>query len=138
MIIEQQLRQFGLTPSEITVYLFLLEHGVSSPPQVAKGTKITRTNCYHVLESLKHEGLISEQEKGKRKVYIACDPEALLRRFDLRRESLSQIVPDLRARYVVQKNKPIIKFLTGGRSKADYWQTYEDKRKYMLLVQQNI
>ena len=126
MTIEQQLSQFGLNQSEIRVYILLLENGLSSPPQVAKGTRIARTNCYHVLDSLKNQGLITEQQEGKRKAYLASDPEALLRSFDARRDSLASIVPDLRARYTVQKNKPKIRFYEGFEEvKQIYWQTYE-------------
>lgn len=133
MDIKQQLRQFGLTSSEIAVYLYLLEQGLSSPPQVSKGTGITRTNCYHVLESLVTQGLVAEQEKGKRKAYLASDPEALLRSFDTRRESLAGVVPDLRAMYTVQKNKPKIRFFDGWEEvKQIYWQTYEADAVYAI------
>ncbi len=133
MDIKQQLRQFGLTSSEIEVYLYLLEQGLSSPPQVSKGTGITRTNCYHVLESLVTQGLVAEQEKGKRKAYLASDPEALLRSFDTRRESLAGIVPDLRAMYTVQKNKPKIRFYDGWEEvKQIYWQSFEAEEVFAV------
>jgi len=113
MQIETQLAAIGLTKSEIRVYLFLLESGVSTPPQVSRGTKIARTNCYNILQALKEKKLIEEQKKGKRKAYLASDPEALLRSLERKKEAVERLLPDLRALYTVQKNKPKITFYDG-------------------------
>ncbi len=113
MEVVQQLKQFGLNQSEIAVYLFLLENGVSTPPIVSRGTSIARTNCYNVLEELKLKGLVQEQESGKRKAYIARDPESLLLALEKKREVALRLVPDLRAIYTTQKNKPKIRFYDG-------------------------
>lgn len=111
--IEEQLKEIGLHHSESSVYLYLLENGLSSPPQISKGTGIARTNCYNLLISLKEKGLIDEHESRKRKVYVASDPESLLRSLDKKREATARLLPDLRALYVIQKNKPKIHFFDG-------------------------
>ena len=113
MDIKTELSNFGLNKSEIAIYLYLLEQGVSSPPQIAKSTKIARTNSYHILLSLKERGLIEEQSKGKRKVYLAKDPGALLMAEEARKKALERVVPDLRALFGTQTNKPKIKFYDG-------------------------
>ena len=108
-----QLEDLGLSPSESKVYLYLLENGVSSPPEIAKGTGIALTNSYHLLSSLKEHRLIGEQRKGKRKTYLANDPSALVARIDKRKQAAETLLPDLRALYKTQKNKPSIKFYDG-------------------------
>lgn len=113
MPLTDQLSSLGLNHSEITVYLFLLENGISTPPIVSQGTKIARTNCYHILNELKNRDLIAEQKLGKRKVYLAHDPESLLRGLERKREIVSQILPDLRGLFTTQKNKPKIRFFDG-------------------------
>jgi len=126
MTIEEQLKELGLTKSEIRIYVYLLEEGLSTPPQIANGTGIARTNCYNILVKLKNEGLIEEQEKGKRKAYIASDPEALLRRVQKRKEAVERLLPDLRALHKIQKNKPKIRFYDGFEQvKEIYWQATE-------------
>jgi len=129
MDIEHQLKELNLTGSESKIYLYLLEQGLSTPPQIAHGTGIARTNCYNILSSLKDNGLIEEQEKGKRKAYIASDPEALLRSLQTKKEAVERLLPDLRALYTVQKNKPKIRFFDGFEQvKEIYWQaTNTDK-----------
>lgn len=113
MSIAQQLKSIGLNHSEVAVYLFLLENGVSTPPIVSRGTKIARTNCYSVLQSLKERGLIELQNVRNRKSYFASDPESLLRSWQKRKEAIEQLLPDLRGIYTNQKNKPKIQFYDG-------------------------
>lgn len=113
MEIFNQLKDIGLSKSEISVYLYLLENGLSTPPQVAKGTKIARTNCYNILQGLKDGKLINEQVRDNRKAYIASNPEALLRSIERKKEAIEQILPDLKGLFTIQKNKPKIKFYEG-------------------------
>ncbi|MFH2027496.1 MAG: helix-turn-helix domain-containing protein, partial [Nanoarchaeota archaeon] len=91
----------------------MLEQGLSTPPQVSRGTKIARTHCYGLLRNLKDKGLVIEQLAGKRKAYLASDPEALLRTLERKKEAVKRILPDLRALHAVQKNKPSIHFYDG-------------------------
>jgi HTH-type transcriptional regulator, sugar sensing transcriptional regulator len=114
MAIHDELKALGLTKTEVLVYLYLLENGLSTPPVIAKGTGILRTNCYHVLQTLQGEGLIKEQEgKGRRVAYLASDPEALYRSIESQRETISRLLPDLRGLYTTQKHKPKIRFYDG-------------------------
>lgn len=110
MKIAVQLHNLGLTSCEIDIYLYLLEYGIASPPELAMGSGIARTNCYHVLARLKEKGLIQEQQKGKRKLYVARDPQALVEGLERKKEMVEKLLPDLRGLYSVQKNKPKIRF----------------------------
>jgi sugar-specific transcriptional regulator TrmB len=113
MDINNELKQLGLHKSEIRVYLYLLENGLSTPPQVAKGTAIARTNCYHVLRELEEKQLIQVQASGKRKAYLARDPESIVATLERKREAATRAVPELRELYTAQKNKPKIRFFSG-------------------------
>lgn len=122
--IAKKLHTYGLSKTEALLYIYLLEQGLSTPPFIARGTGVARTNCYNVLESLLQKGLISEQQKGKRKAYVANDPDALLRSLEKKKEDLELLVPDLRALYKTSKNKPIIQFFEGfDQVKEIYLQT---------------
>lgn len=133
MDIQTQLQDIGLTKSEGRVYLFLLENGISTPPQIAKATSIARTNCYHILQSLKIKSLIEEQTRGTRKVYLASDPESLIRALEKKKEATTRLLPDLRAMYTTQKHKPKITFYEGFEQvKQIYHMTYGAKEVYAL------
>ncbi|MBT4857082.1 hypothetical protein HON52_02740 [Candidatus Uhrbacteria bacterium] len=133
MSIQDQLKELSLTKSEIKIYLYLLEMGISTPPQIAKGTGIARTNCYNILSSLKDQGLINEQEKGSRKVYLASDPESLLRRVQKRKEVIEQLLPDLRALHTTQKNKPKIEFYDGFEQVKEIYLRATNTKKLMAI-----
>jgi len=131
MTIQEQLKHSGLRDNEIAVYLYLLSQGLSTPPRIAQGTRIARPNCYKVLEALKEKGLINEQQKGKRKAYIANDPSALIHAMQIRTEAMSQLLPDLRALYIAQKNKPSIRFFDGAEQvKEIFYEILEAKEVF--------
>lgn len=109
----EQLYESGLNETEAKVYLYVLENGLTSPPVLAKGTGVLRTNCYNVLQSLQAKGLIEEHKKGTRKAYLASDPAALLRALEKKKEATERLLPDLRALYTTQKNKPKVRFYDG-------------------------
>lgn len=131
MDIHKRLYTIGLTSSESEVYLFLLQNGLSSPPVIAKGTGIARTNCYHILQNLKEKQLISEQSQGKRKIYIARDPQALIESMDRRKAAAQELLPDLRALYTVQKNKPSIRFFNGFEEVKEIYNLSLSAKKIM-------
>lgn len=125
------LKEAGLVESEVKAYAYLLEQGVSSPPQIAKGTKIARPNLYATLRSLQERGLITEQKKGKRSAYVAADPSALVHSLEVRTEAMKHALPDLRALFVAQKNKPVIKFFEGAEQvKEIFYEMLEAKGVY--------
>lgn len=127
--IHDRLAQSGLLESEISVYLYLLEHGIASPPQIAKGTKIARPNLYGTLRSLKGKTLVIEQKNGKRNAYSAADPSVLVQVLAARTAAMEQALPDLRSLYVAQKNKPSIKFFDGAdQVKEIFYEMLETKR----------
>ena len=111
--LEKELKLAGLKKNEAEIYLYLIENGISTPPQIAKGTGILRTNCYNIIQSLKEKDVIEEQKRGSRKVYIARDPESLKLSLARRMEAVERILPDLRGLYTTQKNKPTFRFFEG-------------------------
>ena len=133
MQFEHQLKLVGLSQSEVRVYLYLLEQGLSTPSQIAKSAGMTRTNSYHVLRSLKDKEFIEEQQRRKRKAYFASDPVSLIRSLDKKKGALEGVLPDLRALFTVQKNKPKIKFYDGWDEVKDiYVQTLNAKEIFAI------
>lgn len=45
MDFSEELKKLGLSKPEIAIYLYLLEQGLSSPPEIIRGTKILRANA---------------------------------------------------------------------------------------------
>jgi len=130
-LLDKTLEKAGLRRNEIRAYLYLLEHGTSTPPQIARSTKIARPNLYSSLQTLKDRGLISEQRKGSRKTYIAVDPSVLVQTLEHQTEEMRQILPDLRGLYAAQTNKPVIKYYEGTEQvKEIFYEMLETKNVY--------
>lgn len=121
MELDKDLRAYGLSKSEIKVYLYLLECGLATPPQIAKGTGIARTNTYHLLRSLAEKDVIEEQKRGKRKAYFASDPEVLIFRHEKKKDALEKLLPELAGLYQNQKNKPRVRYFDGWPEVKTMW-----------------
>ena len=124
-----QLRTLGLNRSEIAVYLFILENGLSTPPDVSHGTKIARTNCYNILNDLKDQGLVEERQHEKRKAYAITDPQALVSSLEYKRNMAQRLLPDLYGLQAGQQHKPRITYFDGiERIKEIYRESLNAKK----------
>ncbi len=74
----QSLVKFGLSEKEARVYLALLQLGPSSVTEVAKKSKVTRTNAYHLLSALELRGLVNSHEEKSKMIYSAESPERIM------------------------------------------------------------
>ncbi len=77
-MIEEQLREVGLSGNEIKALLTVAELGKASASVVAKKIKLPRSTAYFALESLTKHGLVASQRSGNLTYYIAGEPEALI------------------------------------------------------------
>jgi HTH-type transcriptional regulator, sugar sensing transcriptional regulator len=90
------LENLGLSHNESKVYLTLLKLGLSTAGEVAKESKIHRTNTYDALERLVEKGLVSFIIKDKIKYFEACSPDFLLSHFKEKERALEDALPQLR------------------------------------------
>lgn len=110
------LEKLGLTGSEIKVYMYLLERGVSmSVMDIAKGLAAHRPIIYKALSLLLEKGLVSSTLKGKRKQYSAESPEKLRNMINEVTIDVEETIPDLEDIYKSPKTKPIVKFFEGKK-----------------------
>ncbi len=74
----KQLQDFGLSPTEAIIYIYLLERGTEAGgSSIATGTKLHRQYVYLALPHLIELGLIEEMPKGKQNRYRAQPPATL-------------------------------------------------------------
>ncbi len=72
------LRELGLSPEEITLYLALKDSGASSTVGLARQTTIARTTIYRLLDHLVGMGLVEEMVVEKKSVFQITPPEKIL------------------------------------------------------------
>jgi sugar-specific transcriptional regulator TrmB len=120
--VEKALLQLNLTEKEIATYVSLLELGASSVQNISRQSGINRVSIYEAIDELKVKGLVSESRKGKKKLFVAENPDSILDLIHAQKNKLhaeehnlqNAILPLLKAINVRQVDKPQIKFFEGA------------------------
>jgi HTH-type transcriptional regulator, sugar sensing transcriptional regulator len=116
------LEKFGIPKKEGQIYLALLELGPSSVTEVAKRSKIPRTNAYHLLNSLIAKGLVNEvpKEGTSKMVFVAEDPARILQmlrnerdKFERLYNEAEELMPELQSVYNRSDKKLKVRFFEG-------------------------
>lgn len=116
----KQLISFGLLEKEAKLYLALLELGPSSVSEVGRKTKITRTNCYHILNSLVTRGLVNLHEEKTKIIFSAENPERLIRllqeevkNWEDKLTGAQKLMPELKSIYSEPEGKLKVRYYEG-------------------------
>jgi len=110
---KEKLIRLGLTDREAEAYLALYNFNEASATQIAKLTKEHRTNIYDSLSSLIKKGLISYNIKNNVKYFHVSNPEKLLDFVEEKEKIAKNIIPELRSKLKVDKEKPIVEVYEG-------------------------
>lgn len=109
----EALKDLGLEPKEISVYLALLELGEATVLSVANKSGVKRPTAYLVLRSLEEKGLVSRVLKGKKVSYYPQHPQKLITEAEMRLKELGEIVPQLESVFQKKGGKPRVMIYEG-------------------------
>lgn len=134
MLYNQVLEQLGLAPSEIQVYVALLELDSAVVTDIARKSGINRTSCYDVLDNLVEKGLVSKFKKKKKIHFTAGDPRHLISYLDREKEEahkaienkkklVHEVLPELMSKINPRSTKPKVSFYEGEKGMRE---AYED------------
>ncbi|MDP2838124.1 MAG: helix-turn-helix domain-containing protein [Candidatus Moranbacteria bacterium] len=120
-MINEQLRQFGLSEAQAEVYAALLSFGIQKAGEIAKRVAIKRGLVYRVLEDLEKMSLVVKQnEVGKPSTFSPRHPEMLRTHIEerLRKAKEAEILftgaaPMLGSAFNLISGKPSIRVLEG-------------------------
>jgi sugar-specific transcriptional regulator TrmB len=84
-LVQSVKQQFDLNIYEAKIWTSLLSRGVASAAELSELSKVPRSRCYDVLESLEKKGFII-MKIGKPIEYIAVKPEVILERIKKNKE----------------------------------------------------
>lgn len=118
--IRASLGELGISFKEADVYIAMLELGPSSVQDIAKKAGVNRSTTYVMIELLKHRGLISTYEKGKKVFFMAESPQRLTKLLDeeigeieAKKMRLQTNLPRLLAIFNAVSDKPRVRFFEG-------------------------
>ncbi len=121
------LKQIGIEEKHAKIYLACLELGKTSIIEVARKTGIKRTTVYENIDEMIHAGYIKTTSQGKRKMFVALDPQELKKLFKKREEILEQLMPQLMSINNVNEIKPKVWFY---QDREGILKAYEDSLNY--------
>jgi len=124
-MIDEVLRDIGLSKNETRIYLALLELGPSLIGQICGKTKIHRRNVYDSIEMLKDKGFISSCTINNRNVFDAANPKKIIDILNEKKINIEKILPSLLERQ--NKKQSLIRVYTGLSGRKII---FEDKLKY--------
>lgn len=126
----KNLSEMGLSDLEAKVYLGLLPLEEANIHKIALAAGVKRTSVYSVVESLRHKGLVSVQEVGLKKLYVAEAPQHLKLLVDRKVETLLQVLPDLENLYVNKQASSIVKYYEGLEAMQGVYDTLLSELKH--------
>ena len=124
-MIQEILKEIGLSKNETKIYLALLELGPSLMGELCRKTKIHRRNVYDSIEMLKDKGFVSSTLINNRNVFEAVNPKRILEILDEKKTNIESILPSL-LKKENQKNSQV-KVYTGYNGRKII---FEDKLSY--------
>jgi HTH-type transcriptional regulator, sugar sensing transcriptional regulator len=109
------LKDLGLTPNEIKMYLTLLELSCASAGDILKKSKLPNSTVHRTLNSLIEKGLVNFILEGKRKIYQATDPEHFFNFIDDKKKRFEEILPLLKKKQKFVKKQELASVYKGIR-----------------------
>lgn len=103
------LGQLGLNAQESLLYEVLLRAGPSRASDLAKRSKLTRTNTYNIANALAGKGLVSVDRAGKQLVFSPLHPSRLAALIDAQERRLA----DAKKRFDSQLKEMAADFMLG-------------------------
>lgn len=120
------LKQIGLDEKQAKIYLALLELGETSIKEVAIKSGVKRTTIYDIIDEMINFGYIKVTVQGKRKRFIAIDPDNLKIVIKKREALLDEILPELKSINNASGIKPKMLFFEGVQGLKE---AYEESLK---------
>lgn len=94
-MIQEFLRDVGLSKNEAKIYQMLLEFGPSLVGEISVRTKIHRRNIYDSIERLKEKGFVSWTIRNNRKYFEAVSPQRVIDIFEEKKRKIREIIPEI-------------------------------------------
>ncbi len=140
-MIEQVLRNIGLTQYETKVYIALLDLGESTSGKILAKANLHSGKIYEILNSLKQKGLVSEITKAGVKHFSPADPSRVREYLKDKKKNLEQqetdfnnIIPQLMKKINAVKSPVHVEVFTGFKGlKTAYYKERERYKKGKIV-----
>ncbi len=140
-MLKKVLKNIGFSDKEAEIYLLGIKLGPQSAANIARNTKIPRPSVYDILKNLSKRGIVSQQKKSDRTLFIMISPENLINFLEREKENFIQqkereknqvleILPALKSIELKHLKKPKVEFFEGEKGlQQAYERTLKSKNK---------
>lgn len=120
----------GLSQRELNVYSKLLSVKTASITELAKISGLKRSTLYRVLDELTEKVLVSKVLDGKKWLYVAEQPETLVRFSKEQEKKIQQLLPDLLLLEGKATERPQVKLYEGAEGiKSLYESLFQERQE---------
>lgn len=135
MNVKESLIKIGLSPREASVYLASVKLGPASAQDIAQQSDEKRGTVYQIIEKLKKQNLMSETQRGKKRLFVAARPSELHSMLRERERVLEEVLPFLKSFAYESLDTPRIKIFNGvGEIRVAYQNTLKSKVSEILTI----
>lgn len=131
MILENIVKNIGLTQKEAKVYLACLELGPSPASSIASRAKFNRVSTYDILEKLLQKGFVNFVIQNKIKYFNPTRPQVIAHEVERKTQEFKKALPELNRLYG-ETSHPRVRYLEGiDGIKAIYADTLTSKTEIL-------
>jgi len=94
-MIENLLKELGLSSYEIKIYLALLKMGETTAGKIAQGARVNRRNVYDALDRLSRRGFVGLVHKNGKTIYLPASPEKLVASYREKLDLAQSLIPEI-------------------------------------------
>jgi len=134
MEIQAALQNIGLNRRQVSIYLASLKHGPMSVLALANETGLHRPMLYKLLADMSNKGIFTTTVAGKRKLYVAVEPNQLLAYVKAKENSLKEVLPELQALSNIGRTKPKVFYFEGRERLQALYRTCLEARSPEILT----
>jgi sugar-specific transcriptional regulator TrmB len=91
----EELKEFGLSEHEISIYLTLLKTERTTANRLAALTDMKRSTTYDTLQALLNKGIVSKTVEGKTTTFQAAEPRRIVELLEEKKNKIERILPAL-------------------------------------------
>ena len=94
--LEVALSEFGLSPNQSKIYIYLGKFDSKTAPEVSKALGLPRTETYHLLKTLQSRGLITAEISAPLRYSVVQIEKALTNLVNIEREKINVLAKHVR------------------------------------------
>ncbi len=117
----ETLQKLGLPKNEAKIYETLLDRGPLNVSAIASHAKIHRRNVYDSLSNLLNRRFVSVESRTKEQIYTAADPQRLKKLLLHKKQSITDILPELKKIYKEQQPTEQAYISRGTEGMKNFW-----------------